>query len=429
MKKIENKKVYISSQREIMKEWAYERNLGKNPTTYLIDSEEVVWWKCKKGHFWEDSIKNRANGAKCFGCITRNVTAGFNDLKTIAPELALEWDNEKNDITPEEVTCCSNRKVWWKCKNGHSWQSVISSRYYGSKCPYCMNRKVYKGFNDLQTLNPILSLEWDYEENGIIKPSDVLAGSNQKVGWKCKNGHKWIATIESRNSRKYGCPYCAGKRVITGINDLKTMNKNLIKEWDSIKNGKLKPDQVSYQSHKKVWWKCKYNHSWKAEVASRYNGNGCPICNNKTIVKGVNDLYTINPELAIEWAKNRNGDLTPRDVSAGSNKRVWWKCSEGHEWVASVNDRNRGKGCPTCANRRVVKGYNDLKTTNPKLAKEWNFKKNKGLRPTQVVCCSNKKVWWKCSNGHEWKTSVNDRNRGSGCPYCYREEQKKRYSN
>ena len=96
MKKIENKRIYISSQREIMKEWAYERNVGKNPTTYLIDSEEVVWWKCKKGHLWEDSIKNRANGAKCFGCITRNVTAGFNDLKTIAPELALEWDNEKN---------------------------------------------------------------------------------------------------------------------------------------------------------------------------------------------------------------------------------------------------------------------------------------------------------------------------------------------
>ena len=93
------------------------------------------------------------------------------------------------------------------------------------------------------------------------------------------------------------------------------------------------------------------------------------------------------------------------------------------------NDRNRGKGCPTCANRRIIKGYNDLKTINPKLAKEWNFKKNKGLRPTQVSSCSNKRVWWKCSDGHEWVASVNDRNRGNGCPYCYREEQKKRYSN
>lgn len=126
---------------------------------------------------------------------------------------------------------------------------------------------------------------------------------------------------------------------------------------------------------------------------------------------------------AIEWAKNRNGDLTPRDVSAGSNKRVWWKCSEGHEWIASINDRNRGKGCPTCANKKIVKGYNDLKTVNPRLAKEWNFKRNGKLKPTHVSCNSNRKVWWKCSKGHEWQAQINDRNRGNNCPYCSKKKQ------
>ena len=413
------KKVYISSQKQLMEEWAFDQNIGKDPTQFLIDSEEKVWWRCKKGHLWEDSIVNRINGSKCYGCSTRNVIAGFNDLKTVSPELASEWNYEKNkDITPEQVTCCSNKKVWWKCSNGHEWQSVISSRYYGCKCPYCMNRKVWTGFNDLQTINPELAKEWDKKKNGKIKPSEVLAGSNTKYWWKCSNGHSWKATIESRHHRNYGCPYCAGKRVITGVNDLKTMNPKLAKEWDKEKNGKLKPENVSYQSQKKVWWKCKYKHSWKANIAARNRGNGCPVCDNKLIVVGVNDLATINPELAIEWAKNRNGNLTPKDVSAGSNKKVWWRCSEGHEWEASINDRNRGKGCPTCANRRILKGYNDLKTTNPKLAKEWNFKKNKSLKPTQVSISSNKKVWWKCSNGHEWMATVNDRNRGNGCPYC-----------
>lgn len=420
MKKIKNDRVYISSQKNIIKEWCFEKNNGKDPTTYEINSDEVVWWKCSKGHLWEDSVKDRMNGSKCPGCMTRRTIIGFNDLKTIAPELAEEWDKEKNaDLTPEQVSCCSNRKVWWRCKNGHSWQSVISSRYYGSGCPYCTNRKVLTGFNDLETDNPTLALEWDEEENGMLKPNKILAGSNQKVGWKCKYGHKWKATVESRNKRHYGCPFCAGKRVIVGVNDLKTKNYKLSLEWDKSKNGDLKPENVSYQSHKKVWWKCKYKHSWKAEIASRNNGNGCPVCNNKIIIKGVNDLFTINPELAIEWAKNRNGDLTPRDVSAGSNKKVWWRCSEGHEWIASINDRNRGKGCPTCANRRIVKGYNDLKTANSKLSKEWNFKRNKNLRPTQVSPNSNKKVWWKCKNGHEWKATVNDRNNGNGCPYCY----------
>lgn len=161
-----------------------------------------------------DSIKNRMNGSKCHGCMTKNVTIGFNDLKTVAPELVLEWDYEKNiDIKPEQVTCCSNKKVWWKCERGHSWQSVISSRYYGCKCPYCMNRKVLTGFNDLETINPTLALEWDYETNGAFLPSTVLAGSNQKYGWICKKGHRWKATVESRNHRHYGCPFCAGKNI------------------------------------------------------------------------------------------------------------------------------------------------------------------------------------------------------------------------
>lgn len=430
MKKIKNDRNYISSQKNIIKEWCFEKNIGKDPTKYLIDSEEIVWWKCNKGHLWEEAIKNRTNGSKCPGCFNRKLIIGFNDLKTVVPELALEWDYEKNiDITPEQVSCCSNKKVWWKCEKGHSWQSVISSRYYGSGCPYCTNRKLLTGYNDLETINPQLALEWDDEENGMIKPNKILAGSNQKVGWKCKNGHKWKATVESRNKRHYGCPFCAGKRVITGVNDIKTKNPKLCLEWDYKQNGELKPENVSFQSHKRVWWKCKYKHSWKAEVASRNNGNGCPICNNKTIVKGINDLFTINPELAIEWAKNRNGDLTPQDVSAGSNKRVWWKCSEGHEWVASINDRNRGKGCPTCANRRILKGYNDLKTLNPKLAKEWNFKMNKSLKPTQVSSNSNKKVWWKCQRGHEWRASINDRSNGNGCPICYGRNKSKEMKN
>lgn len=420
MNKIKNDKIYISSQKEIMKEWVFEKNIGKDPTKFLTDSKEIVWWKCKNGHLWEDTIDNRMNGSKCPGCMTKKVIKGFNDLKTMAPELAIEWDYKKNiNIIPEQVSCCSNKKVWWKCKKGHSWQSVISSRYYGSKCPYCMNRKVLTGYNDLETVNPKLALEWDYENNGKIKPSMVLGGSNQKYAWICKEGHRWNATVESRNNRHYGCPFCAGKRVIIGVNDIKTKNPKLAREWDYIKNRKLKPENVSYQSHKKVWWKCKYNHSWKADVASRNKGNGCPICNNKLIVKGVNDLFTINPELALEWAKNRNGDLTPYDVSAGSNKKVWWQCSNGHQWISSINDRNRGKGCPICANKKIVKGYNDLKTVNSKLAKEWNFKGNGKLKPTQVSNNSNKKVWWKCVKGHEWIASINDRSRGNGCPFCY----------
>ena len=84
-----------------------------------------------------------------------------------------------------------------------------------------------------------------------------------------------------------------------------------------------------------------------------------------------------------------------------------------------------GTGCPYCAGKKVLKGYNDLKTVNPTLAKEWNYEKNNGLTPEDVMPNSNKKVWWKCSKGHEWQAMVINRNKGRGCPKCYREKRSK----
>ena len=107
-------------------------------------------------------------------------------------------------------------------------------------------------------------------------------------------------------------------------------------------------------------------------------------------------------------------------VPAGSNKKVWWKCSKGHEWQALVVERAvRKNGCPYCANQKVLIGFNDLATTNPELAIEWNYEKNKDLSPKMVVPGSLKKVWWKCSHGHEWQeTVVNRTARGYNCPFC-----------
>lgn len=87
----------------------------------------------------------------------------------------------------------------------------------------------------MQTVNPSLSAEWNKKKNGKLTPKNYTANSNQKVWWTCKYGHEWLATIESRNNRKYGCPYCAGKRVIKGVNDLKTMNPKLAKQWNKKK--------------------------------------------------------------------------------------------------------------------------------------------------------------------------------------------------
>ena len=122
--------------------------------------------------------------------------------------------------------------------------------------------------------------------------------------------------------------------------------------------------------------------------------------------------------LVAEWNYEKNGALKPEDFTVSSHKNIWWKCSKGHEWQALIANRNRGTGCPYCSRRRVFKGFNDLQTLNPTLASEWNYEKNGGLRPENFAAKSNKKVWWECSEGHEWQALIANRTFGTGCPYC-----------
>ena len=125
-----------------------------------------------------------------------------------------------------------------------------------------------------------------------------------------------------------------------------------------------------------------------------------------------------NAQLMAEWHSERNADVAASQLTLGSGKKVWWKCDKGHEWQAAIVNRNRGKGCPYCAGKKVLKGYNDLQTLNTTLAKEWNYEKNNGLTPMDVAPNSHKKVWWICSKGHEWQAIIGNRHRGNGCPIC-----------
>ena len=134
------------------------------------------------------------------------------------------------------------------------------------------------------------------------------------------------------------------------------------------------------------------------------------------------NLMESNLKVAKEWHTTKNGDLKPTDVTANSNKKVWWRCKEGHEWKARINSRNQGNGCPYCAGRLPIVGKTDLATVNPELAKEWHTTKNRNLKPTDVTCHSHKKVWWLCQEcGHEWRNTISKRSLGSCCKICTKE--------
>lgn len=195
---------------------------------------------------------------------------------------------------------------------------------------------------------------------------------------------------------------------------------HVLAQWHPTKNGALSPDQVTFGSKKKAWWICDKGHEWQAEIKSRAYGTGCPICTNRQVCPGENDLATVHPELVSSWHPTRNGDLTPRDITSGAQKKAWWICEKGHEWQAIVWSRTGDDtGCPVCAGKVVIPGENDLATAFPALVPSWHPEKNGALTPQTISPYSNRKVWWICEKGHEWKTMVKHRSvEKSGCPVC-----------
>lgn len=201
---------------------------------------------------------------------------------------------------------------------------------------------------------PALAAEWDRMKNGALTPQMIMPGSTRKVWWTCQMGHSWRASIAARASSGSGCPYCAGRKVLPGFNDLASQDPQLAREWDEEKNGALTPQMVSVGSNRKVWWICARGHSYQSVVASRAtNQSGCPYCAGRKVLPGFNDLATLEPRIAAEWHPTLNGALTPEQVTVGSRKKVWWGCAYGHVWKSVIYSRTGAKrcGCPVCAGK------------------------------------------------------------------------------
>ena len=382
-------------------------------------SKKKVWWKCTRDerHEWIATPYARVIGQGCAVCRGLQVQVGVNDLESQFPAVAKQWHPTKNGLVqPDEYSFGSGFKAWWLCDKGHEWQIAVTARTNGAGCPFCSNRYVLTGFNDLETANPELAKEWHPTKNQI-PASGVQAGSRSKVWWLCEKGHEWEAQVEPRHTRKVGCPYCTGKRPVQGENDLSTTWPQVAAQWHPSKNGALKPTEVSAKSEIKIWWLCDTGHEWQSAPATR--GNDCPICTNRKLLSGFNDFATLEPELTKQLHPTMNGLFNPAEVSVGSEKKVWWLCEKGHEWQTGFNVRRMGRGCPICSNNIVQLGVNDLATTRPDLASEWHPNKNGALRSTDVVAGTSKRIWWLCAQGHEWETTGNYRViDNSGCPGC-----------
>ena len=180
-------------------------------------------------------------------------------------ELMKEWDwieNNKEGLDPNILTAGSGKKAHWCCSNGHKWQAVIQYRTKGGKCPYCSNKKTLIGFNDLATTHPQIASEWDFTKNKNLLPTQVVAGSNKEIWWKCSQGHSYRCRIIHRTFDGTRCPYCTNKKLLVGFNDLKTVHPELCVDWDYEKNYPKIPENFITGSAKKIYWKCSGRTYW-----------------------------------------------------------------------------------------------------------------------------------------------------------------------
>lgn len=466
----------------LMAEYNYAKNKKFDLNTLTLGSEKKIWWICKYGHEWESNIYNRAHGKNgCPICANRIVLEGFNDLNIKFPDIAKQWNYEKNgDLKPTQVTYGSGKKVWWKCNYGHEWEASINNRTMGKNCPHCAKdtqtsfpeQAIYyyakKVFNDVinrykdkyeidifikdinvgieydgrffhssnKSKNTEIAKEEYFNNKGIkifrikeITKNVPNEKNNYYLYYEYDNGIN-LTNVLKKLFNKLKTDFKdidvtrdyieIQEQYISSVkaNSILNSNPELCKEWNYKKNKNIKPDMISYSSAKKVWWTCPVcNNDYMASVYSRYNGTNCPYCTNKILINGTNDLVTTNPDLAKEWNYKKN-NKKPTEVFAGGKDKVWWICSKcGYEWQAALFARNNGAGCPVCTNRVLVSGKNDLATTNPDLLKEWDYDKN-DILPTEVVAGSRSIVWWKCKKNHSYSSRLVDKKNGGRCPYC-----------
>lgn len=286
-------------------------------------------------------------------------------IEETCPEVLKLWDYEKNTIDPNELSPSSNEKVYWKCINNKhkSYLMAVREKIRNPKsCLYCNGRAVLEGFNDLATVSPEVLKEWDYEKN-IIKPTEISYGSNKKVWWKCKKGHTYLMSIHKKAREKQGCPIEAGK-IVNSFNSLQSIYPEIAKTFHPTLNKEITPDKIAKKSSKEYFWigeEC--GHTYKKSVKERVKGFTCPYCTkgNTKLLTGFNDLLTKFTKIAKEWDYEKNKDLDPSKFLAKSSKSVFWKCKKGHSWKATIKNRTGlNSNCPHCAMNRISQMEKDL---------------------------------------------------------------------
>lgn len=458
--------------KQIISEWTGELKTGEHIDIDKIKYASVkkIKWRCKNNHEWFAGPNSRT--IRRTGCpyCSGLYASEDNSLKnwclsngSFGQRLILEWTGENEEganINISDVAYASNKRLKWRCSEGHEWVTAVKARTSRKTgCPYCSGKTAHSSGTLAEwclrhgTYGNELQKQWvgQTETGKPIDMTQVSYGSSIRVKWRCSNNHEWVVAIHGRTHKETECPYCYNSRYTGTSNrrieyslgnwcdDNGEYGKQVREQWvGKLDTGKeIGINSIAYRSNMQVQWECSKGHKWIATINRRTRlRQGCPYCKGSRASE-TNNLKTwclangtFGQQLMSEWT-GEVGDkknICMDNVTKASSKRAKWRCAKGHEWFSTISNRtNKKSSCPYCSGK-MTSNENSLKnwclsngSFGEKLISEWVGIDETGnsVEITEVTKASNKKVKWKCSKGHEWFTTINSRTKQkSGCPYC-----------
>ena len=370
----------------------------------------------------------------------RKLIKGVNDLESQFPEVAEYWDYDKNGgKKPSEVFAHANHDADWKCKKcGYSWTARIANRVRPGKsgCPACSGKAFAKGINDLQTTHPELAIEWDYEKNYPVTPSDVMHGTAAVYWWICPFGHKpYQKSPNKRTSQHAGCPICNKGRqssfaeralyfytkllfshAINRYKDIFTNGMELDVYVPSLKLG-IEYDGVAFHKPERL-----------EREQRKYQ-----ICKDNNI-----KLIRIKEQkLEDVWLSNVADEMFQTEY----NGKDYLKLEDTIKWVLgkiTLSFSNLSLDIDIYRDENKIRNIspsylkqNSLASKHPEIAKQWHPTKNGELKSSMFLCGSGYNAWWLCPLcGNEWQSRINTRvSQKTGCKQCYLERIKEHCPN
>lgn len=403
----------------LVEEWDKDKNGDLTPFDLPAGSRKEVFWVCPKcGNSYIAQIGMRFRGSACPKCAPQRrqntILQHSGSLEATNPELLAEWDYSKNTCSPSEITKGSNKKIWWKCSEGHSWQTTPSTRIKGHGCPYCSGRYVLPE-NSLFSKRPELAAEWHPTKNGEITPEMIAPYSMKKVWWKCERGHEWQASVSNRSQGR-GCAQCSAglkssfpeQAILFYLSKVFNVeSRNHIAGWEvdlflPDYNIGIEYDGIAYHSK---------DHLVEREIRKT----------NDLIEAGV-DLIRVKES----YEREEIVDSVVYFLVDPSYRRL----VKAIRMLFTILEQKTGfeirlpleieqDRIEIMAQYTAIERRNNFSEKYHELVSLWNYDKNKGMKPENFQAMSNRKIWWKCNvcNG-EWEESIINVAKGNRCPYC-----------